>query len=187
MNGSLSAEKLSAGIEESRSLNPAKLFMLLALGVAIVVIHQVFRFPMNLPGRHGLDAMFLMAMGMLMTGNRWAGTATGVGAGGSAWFIGGGALAPLLYPVCGLIFAVTPGLSRNWRRSLLVLPVVAALAWSSRPIVRWFVAQMTGLEFNSIATGLVWPVTTHLAFGFTGALGAVLVWRGYSSGSRKRD
>lgn len=154
------------------------LLMLLGLGVAVVLIHQAFRFPMNMPGRHGLDTMFLMTIGMLAAGNRWAGTATGVGAGSSAWFIGGGALAPLLYPICGLVLALAPRVSRNWRRSLLVLPAVAALAWASRPLVRWLVARATGLEIDSIATGLLWPVTTHLAFGFVGALGAVLVWRG---------
>ncbi len=154
------------------------LLVLLGLGISIVLIHQTFRYPMNLPGRHGLDAMFLMTMGMLMAGNRWAGTATGLGAGASAWYIGGGALAPLLYPICGLVFAVAPRLSRHWRASLILLPVVAALAWASRPVVRWLFAQATGLEFDSLATGLLWPVTTHLAFGFVGAFGAVLVWHG---------
>ena len=96
MNGNLSVERSSASIEAPGRLDGTMLLMLLGLGVAVVLIHQAFRFPMNLPGRHGLDAMFLMTIGMLAAGNRWAGTATGVGAGGSAWFIGGGALAPLL-------------------------------------------------------------------------------------------
>jgi hypothetical protein len=178
MNGNLSVERSSASIEAPGRLDGTMLLMLLGLGVSVVLVHQAFRFPMNLPGRHGLDAMFLMTIGMLAAGNRWAGTATGVGAGSSAWFIGGGALAPLLYPVVGFVFALAPRISRNWRSSLIVLPVVAALAWASRPIVRWFAAEATGVEFDSIAAGLLWPVGTHLTFGFIGAFGAVLVWRG---------
>jgi len=159
--------------------------MLLGLGVIVVAVHQAFRFPMNLPGRHGLDTMFLMTMGMLMVGNRWSGTATGIGAGGSAWVIGGGALAPLLYPICGLVLAIAPRISVNWRRSLVVLPAIGALAWASRPLVRWIVAGTTGLEFESIAAGLLWPVTTHLVFGFIGSLGAILVWRGCTGASKR--
>jgi hypothetical protein len=35
-----------------------------------------------------------------------------------------------------------------------------------------------------MTNGLPYPVTTHLIFGFTGALAATLVWRSWQKSSR---
>lgn len=155
--------------------NAKILFLLLGLGVAIVLVHQAFRFPLNLPGRHGLDAMALMAMGRLVGGYRWSAGLVGASAGGTALLVGAGPLAPVLYPIVGILMDLGTRLLPHWRKSLFVLPLIAGLAWASRPVVRW----LTGMEFNSLLHGLAWPVFTHMLFGTVGALIAVLAWRGW--------
>lgn len=155
------------------------LLLLLGLGVAIVLLHQAFRFPLNLPGRHGLDAMALMAMGRLAGGYRWSAGLVGASAGGTALLVGAGPLAPVLYPLVGILMDLGTRLLPHWRTSLFVLPVIAGLAWASRPLVRWFTAHGTGMEFGSLVHGLAWPVFTHMLFGAVGGLVAVLAWRGW--------
>jgi hypothetical protein len=60
---------------------------------------------------------------------------------------------------------------------LLFLPALAALAFTAKPLVRVFANQFFGMQFGSLRFGPVYPVLTHLLFGFAGALAAVLVWR----------
>ena len=62
-------------------------------------------------------------------------------------------------------------------RFLLALPLLAALAFAAKPVVRVLANQLFGLQFGSLRAGPVYPILTHLMFGFLGALAAVLVWR----------
>jgi hypothetical protein len=59
----------------------------------------------------------------------------------------------------------------------LALPVLAALAFAAKPLVRVLANQLFGMQFGSLRAGPVYPILTHLLFGFLGALAAVLVWR----------
>jgi hypothetical protein len=60
---------------------------------------------------------------------------------------------------------------------LLFLPLVAAVAFAGKPVVRVIANQLFGMQFGSLRAGPVYPILTHLMFGFLGALAAVLVWR----------
>ncbi|MDT8439269.1 MAG: hypothetical protein RQ729_09710 [Wenzhouxiangellaceae bacterium] len=161
------------------------LLILLGFGVLVVLLHNAFRFPLNLPGRHGLDAMALFAMGRLISNERWAAGVVGTSAGGTALLVGAGAWAGLLYPICGVIVDLACRWLPNWRRSLFVLPVIAGLAWASRPVVRGLLAEGSGLTFDSLRHGFLWPVFTHLLFGMVGAFVAVLGWRAWQERARR--
>lgn len=178
--GSYSPRKsLSSAIEPPAALTARKLAYLLGLGLAIIALEQLFRFPLHLPGHHGLEAMAVMILGRLSGGHRASATLVGTGAatGALALGVGHGAMTPLFYLVPGLVidtaFRLGPGLAvRLW-----FLPLVAAFAHATKPLMRWGVAEATGVEFGSLVNGAAWPLATHLAFGFTGGLVAVLLWR----------
>jgi hypothetical protein len=59
----------------------------------------------------------------------------------------------------------------------LYLPLVGALAWSSKPVLRALANLTMGMQFGSLRAGPVYPILTHLMFGFVGGLAAVLLWR----------
>ena len=153
---------------------------LVSLGVAIVLLEQAFRWPLQLPGHHGLEAMALLVLGRLCCTNPWSATLVGASAAVTAPFAGAdhGLLMPLFYVLPGVVLDLGYRLwPRLVGRMLLFLPLVAALAFAAKPVVRVLANQLFGMQFGSLRAGPVYPILTHLMFGFLGALAAVLVWR----------
>jgi len=152
---------------------------LASLGIAIVLLEQAFRWPLQLPGHHGLEAMALLVFGRLSCSNPWSATMVGASAAVAAPFVGAdhGVLMPLFYVLPGVVIDLG---YRMWpqlmARLLLALPLLAALAFATKPVVRVVANQLFGMPFGSLRAGPLYPILTHLMFGFLGALAAVLVW-----------
>ena len=178
--GASSARKLFGVIDLVGPLTAGRAAFLVSLGVAIVLLEQAFRWPLQLPGHHGLEAMALLVFGRLSCTNPWSATLVGASAAVSAPFVGAdhGVLMPLFYVLPGIVLDAG---YRLWPRlvsqALLFLPLVAAVAFASKPVVRVVANQLFGMPFGSLRAGPVYPILTHLMFGFLGALAAVLVWR----------
>lgn len=178
--GASSRRKLFGIIDLVGPLTGGRALFLASLGVAIVLLEQAFRWPLQLPGHHGLEAMALLVFGRLSCSNPWSATLVGASAALAAPFVGAdhGALTPLFYVLPGVVIDLG---YRLWpqlvARALIALPLIAALAFATKPLVRVVANQLFGLQFGSLRAGPVYPVLTHLMFGFLGALAAVLVWR----------
>ncbi len=179
MDGNSSPRRLFGAIELTGDLTAGRLIWLLSLGVAAVVLEQAFRWPLQMPGHHGIEAMALYVLGRLSCRNAWSATTTAAGATVAAPMLGidHGALMPLFYLLPGVLldlgFRIRPkaGLYLAW------LPFVAALAWASKPVLRVFASLGLGMQFGSLRAGPAYPILTHLLFGFVGGLAAVLLWR----------
>ncbi len=65
----------------------------------------------------------------------------------------------------------------KWRQAVLALPVLAAAAHATKPLLRWLLAEVAGMEFGSLSAGPLYPLFTHLVFGFVGGLLATMAWR----------
>lgn len=178
--GESSPRKLFGVIDLVGPLTAGRAAFLVSLGVAIVLLEQAFRWPLQLPGHHGLEAMALLVFGRLSCTNPWSATLVGASAAVAAPFVGAdhGVLMPLFYVLPGIVLDAG---YRLWPRlvsqALLFLPLVAAVAFASKPVVRVVANQLFGMPFGSLRAGPVYPILTHLMFGFLGALAAVLVWR----------
>ncbi|WP_405229762.1 hypothetical protein [Lentisalinibacter sediminis] len=177
--GNSSPEKKSGVIEPSAELTRTHLMLLLGLGAAIVLLREVFRIPLGLPGHHGVEAMALLATARFCTDHRWGATIAAMGAALTAGAIGAGhgGLFPALYLLPGLVIDTGAMLVPGWRRRLLWIPLFAALGHATKPVVKWFALGGTDVHMGSMVNGLPYPLTTHLLFGFTGALVATLGWR----------
>jgi len=178
--GASSARKLLGVIDLVGPLTAGRALFLASLGVAIVLLEQSFRWPLQLPGHHGLEAMALLVLGRLCCTSPWSATVVGAAAAAAAPFTGAdhGVLMPLFYVLPGIVLDMG---YRLWPRMVqsaaLALPVLAALAFAAKPLVRVLANQLFGMQFGSLRAGPVYPILTHLLFGFLGALAAVLVWR----------
>lgn len=178
--GESSPRKLFGVIDLVGPLTAGRTAFLVSLGVAIVLLEQTFRWPLQLPGHHGLEAMALLVFGRLSCTNPWSATLVGASAAAAAPFVGAdhGVLMPLFYVLPGIVLDAG---YRLWPRlvsqALLFLPLVAAVAFAAKPVVRVVANQLFGMPFGSLRAGPVYPILTHLMFGFLGALAAVLVWR----------
>ena len=178
--GESSPRKLFGVIDLVGPLTAGRAAFLVSLGVAIVLLEQAFRWPLQLPGHHGLEAMALLVFGRLSCTNPWSATLVGASAAVAAPFVGAdhGVLMPLFYVLPGIVLDAG---YRLWPRlvsqALLFLPLVAAVAFAAKPVVRVVANQLFDMPFGSLRAGPVYPILTHLMFGFLGALAAVLVWR----------
>jgi len=183
--GNFSNERKSGVIDARGELTRSRLLLLLALGAGIVALGEAFRFPLGLPGHHGLEAMALLAAARLSTDHRWAATIAAISAAATAAVLGAGhgGLVPLFYLMPGLFIDVGVALRPNWRNSLMWLPMCAALGHASKPIAKWLILQGSSANFGSMVHGLPYPFATHLVFGFTGALVTTLLWRSWQKRS----
>ena len=178
--GASSARKLFGVIDLIGPLTAGRILFLASLGIATVVLEQSFRWPLQLPGHHGLEAMALLVLGRLCCTSPWSATLVGASAAAAAPLTGAdhGVLMPLFYVLPGIVLDLG---YRLWPRMVqsaaLALPVLAALAFAAKPLVRVLANQLFGMQFGSLRAGPVYPILTHLLFGFLGALAAVLVWR----------
>lgn len=178
--GASSPRKLFGVIDLVGPLTIGRALFLIGLGATIVVLENAFRWPLQLPGHHGLEAMALLALGRLSCSSPWSATLVGASAAITAPLLGAdhGVLTPLFYLLPGL---VVDGGWRLWprlmTRVLVALPLLAAAAFATKPVLRVVGNQLFGMQFGSLRAGPVYPVLTHLMFGFLGALAAALLWR----------
>ena len=178
--GESSPRKLFGVIDLVGPLTAGRALFLMSLGVATVLLEQAFRWSLQLPGHHGLEAMALLVLGRLSCTNPWSATLVGASAAVAAPFVGAdhGVLMPLFYVLPGIVLDLG---YRLWPqlvgRFVLFVPLLAALAFAMKPVVRVLANQLFGMSFGSLRAGPVYPILTHLMFGFLGALAAVLVWR----------
>lgn len=177
--GSSYPRKLFGVIELTGGLSAARLLWLVSLGVAVVALEQAFRWPLQLPGHHGIEAMALLVLGRLSCSSPWSATIVAGSAALAAPFVGAdhGALMPLFYVLPGVVLDLGYRLRPVRGRFLLFLPLLAALAFATKPVARVLAHELLRMQFGSLRAGPVYPVLTHLLFGFSGALAAVLAWR----------
>lgn len=153
----------------------ALVLLFFLLGVGIAVVRANIRVPLHLPGRHGIEIMFLFTFLRLMIPYRWAGTMMGAGAAFAAFFpiLGfGDPFMPLMFamPAVGLdLFLINvKWLSKN----VAFVALAAGVCYLSIPVTRGFLT-LFGMVYGSFAGGLWYPFLTHFLFGTVGGfLGA---------------
>jgi hypothetical protein len=152
---------------------------LLALGVAVAALENAFRWSLQMPGHHGIEAMALLMLARLSCSTPWSATIAGASAAVAAPVLGAdhGPLMPLFYLLPGLVLDLGYRVRPGAHGLVLYLPFVAAIAWTSKPVVRVIANLTMGMQFGSLRSGPVYPILTHLLFGFVGGLVAVLLWR----------
>jgi len=156
--------------------------ILLVLGLLAVFLHATFRFPLQLPGHHGLEWMALLVMARHVSTYRWAATIAACGAAVTAASLPAlgfhSPLAPLFYLLPGLcldlLFLARP---TTWRTSTWLIGTLAGLAFASKVLVQWIGFAAFDFPFGAVVRhGLFHVLALHFAFGFAGgAIGNVLL------------
>lgn len=165
-------------IEPSHRLAWQEAAWLLAAGVLAVSLYSLFHWPMKMPGRHGLEWMAVLIYARSLGRFRWAATVVAFGAAASTQLPIAGIHEPwaaLSYLLPGVIVDLFYQSRKDWRHYLLFLAAVSACAHATRPLLHYLETVLFGVHHGSLATGLTYPLLTHLGFGFVGGLtGAVL-------------
>lgn len=161
------------------TINPAYAFpILLGMGVLIAVLHETLRWPLKMPGHHGMELMAVTLFARCMFAERYAAGTVGLGNAGATALLGHGmAMEPVIFLVQGvLIDLVYPRLRNTWFW-VAGLALLAGAAHAIKPLVKWGMQDFAGIASGSLVHGLGYPLMTHLVFGAIGGLAAALAWK----------
>jgi hypothetical protein len=165
--------------ELTRSITMREALLLIGSGALIVTLHQILRFPLLLPGRHGLEWMAILIVGRCMAHNRYAGSLASASAAAFSMLPLWGALDDpfiwLEYLLPGLVIDFAFTYLPAWRTKALFLISLGGLAAITKPLLRAIISLSTGIFYSSFWAGLGYPLLTHLMFGAVGGLTAVAV------------
>lgn len=177
--GSSSRASSPSNIELAGPLTAGRLAFLVGIGVAIVLLHETIRYPLRIPGQHGLEGMALLAIARFSTTHKWGATIAALASAGTAAALGAGSewTTPFLYLAPGVALDLGVMLFAGWRTQLIVLPLIAAFAFAMKPLIRLGLMEAFGMQFGSFRMGVLYPISTHIAFGFIGAMIGALAWR----------
>jgi hypothetical protein len=180
-SGELFPRKWSSSFPTSLSLVWWEALLLLGSGALAVVLHQVLRMPLQLPGRHGIEWMALLVLSRSMSRFRWAGGLSGLGAAVCSLLPIWGALDDpliwLFYLVPGIVMDLAFTALPHWREQIWFLAGLGGLAHATKPLGRWAINLATGLPYSSLWVGVGYPLATHLLFGVVGGLlGGLIAW-----------
>jgi hypothetical protein len=162
----------------SRHTRRPSTWIVLGLGAAAALAHATFRFPLHLPGRHGIEWMALLVIARGLSSYRWAATLAATGAALVAAFAMHDPLAPLAYLVPGVVLdAECLAVGDRLRHSVAALGALAAVAHAAKPIVQWMGASALGSHLPGAGHGLAFIIVSHAAFGLAGGIIGALLWR----------
>lgn len=155
-----------------------QLLLLFTAGMSTVWFHDALRWPLNLPGRHGLELMAILLFVRLSASQTYAATiAASGGVSALLVFHDAAGVAALILLAQGLFLDTSYRLLKQSHLPLLLMVLVTALAHSLKPLIKLCLQSGVGIVSDSLDHGLLYPLMTHLLFGFVGGLAALLAWR----------
>ncbi|MCB1890450.1 MAG: hypothetical protein KDH20_22790 [Rhodocyclaceae bacterium] len=178
--GAWSTATSSSSTERARLTLAWQILLLIGAGVLVAFLHESFRFPLKLPGHHGIEWFGILLLARLASPLRPAALTVASGAVlGTALFSAHGlqATTAITYVLqAGVVDLVFFGLGRAMQQ-VWALVALGALSHALAPLVKT-VFQFGGAKaFGSLAQGLGYPLATHLLFGACGAFAAWLCHR----------
>ena len=155
---------------------------LVLLGLLAGLLQVHLRYPLNIPGHHGLEWMALLMFGRLLADHRCA--ATIVASGAAASYLVQSPFLALAHDIKpALIFLLTGACtdllfrySKNHLPESICAALVSGLAFVSKPMVMYCIFILTGLPIGMFIKHPDYlPFVSHLLFGLTGGAGGALL------------
>jgi hypothetical protein len=148
------------------------------------LLHVHLRYPLNIPGHHGLEWMALLLFGRSLSSNRFAAGCIAAGAAGS-YLLQLPLLAQahdikpaLVFLLTGAVTDILYNLSGTGRKSLLTAGLIAGLAFFAKPVVMFLVDLSPDITVGSFLKHPVYlPFASHFLFGLTGGVMGSLLAR----------
>jgi len=174
MYGVLSLKSKSKDVLNSLSLAWWEALLLIGSGALAVVLHQSLRFPLGLPGRHGIEWMALLVLGRSTSRFRWAGSLTSTGAALTSlmpvWGVRDDPFIWVIYLLPGIVMDLVFYWLPQLQSKLWFWASLGGLAHATKPLARWAISLGSGWAYGSLLYGVAYPLTTHILFGLIGGL-----------------
>lgn len=146
-------------------------------GVIAMLLHESFRFGLDLPGRHGLTLMAILVFVRCASPYQYGSTLAAAGGFVAALIWRDNPTAAMIVMSQGvLIDVVYRHLSRH-SLSLWLLPIAVGAVHMLKPLLKFGLIIAAGVETDTFRHGLAYPFITHFLFGSIGALIGFMAWR----------
>jgi hypothetical protein len=157
------------------------------MGVIAMLMHAKLRIPMHLPGKNGL--FFMMIVVSAASSSRFSFGAS-IACLGSATLLLVSNLGfddpfmPIVYLLLGVFMDLLFGIAKTISSNVFIVALASGISWMLIPLIRSGISLLTGFPYESLLTGITYPLFTHFIFGMLGGLiGAGLVF--WASKSQK--
>ena len=167
--------------EAEGRLSPAGLIL---LGVIAGLLHVHLRYPLNIPGHHGLEWMAVLLFGRSLSTYRFA--AGSVAAGAATSYLLQSAFLPLAHEVKPVLIFLLSGFAadiiylslRNKMPGLVTAGLTGSLAFITKPAVMYSLYLGTGMHVGMFVKHPDYlPFVSHFLFGLAGGTGGYLLAR----------
>lgn len=196
MNRPTGESRLSSTSSSSEFLSRplVHLALLFGAGILIGLLHEAFRWPLKMPGHHGLELMAIMMFARCASGVRYAATTTSLGnVLVSSLFTHELLIQQVIYVLQGLfIDSLYPKLAATKDRLnlylwVLIAGLIAGAAHAIKPIFKWLMKFGIDFHAGSLVNGLSYPLLSHILFGAVGGIAGAYAWRMYQQTKQKHQ
>lgn len=179
INGNVLQRNISKVFPTKLASTVAEIVFLFLMGVLAMLIHSKLRIPMHLPGKNGL--LFMMIVVSACAASRFSFGAS-ITCLGSAMLLMVANLGfddpfmPIVYIILGISMDLIFGISKLFKSNVIIVAIASGFSWMLIPLIRSGISLITGFPYQSLLTGITYPLLTHFIFGLIGGLiGAGLV------------
>jgi hypothetical protein len=167
-----------------------EVLFLFLIGMLAVTLHAKLRMPMKLPGKQGVLFMFLLISAYSFSRFRFA---TLISCAGASILLFANVLAfddPFMaieYLLLGCVMDMLLNGIPKLQAKIWYVALVCGISWMIIPLSREIIHLTTGYFYPSLMTGLLFPVSTHFAAGFTGGLIGAAAAKGIKTSLAKKE
>ena len=175
MSGKLQTKTISKVlVNRSYLIGIAEVILLMGLGVLAVTLHAYLRYPLNLPGHHGIEFMALLIAGYKISHFKASSTIFSLGASMFLLFPLMGikdVYAPLVYMMPGIMLYLITELFNMQKNKFWFIALVGGIAYASIPLTGLLIMIITNYPYKSLITHEpFYVISSFFAFGLTGTL-----------------
>ena len=175
MNGKLLTKNTSkVSLNRFVLFNIAEVLLMLGFGVLAITLHAYLRYPLNLPGHHGIEFMALLIFGLKISRYKLSPLLFSAGLNILLLLPVLGfkdPFAPIVYSMPGVIICGFALLAPSLLKKFWFLAFAGGIAYAFIPITRLLIMLITGYSYNSmLLKGPPVVILSFFIFGVTGSL-----------------
>ncbi len=174
--GAYSQKKPLSGYQTNVSSLIIEALVLFGMGIAAVMLHQAFRFPLHLPGKQGLLWIAILVACKCSSRLGLSGSLTGMGAASaSVCFAGHDPFSWAIYLTAGFLSDIIVVVIPKSSIGIVITAMAFGLIHVTKPVMRGGIDLFTNISYPSLWGGILYPVVTHFVFGFAGTIIGIAV------------